>query len=429
MQIEEMPIKDIVFAEYNPRKLTPEQEQSLLTSLASFGFVDPVIINRHPTRKNILIGGHQRVKVWQRLGHDTVPAVFVELELPRERELNIRLNKNTGEWDWGLLEEFFIKDELLAWGFTTEDLHGRFKRKTIGDDEHIPLPAEPKTKQGDVYLLGPHSLICGDATDTGTSRRVCGGVAPDMIFTDPPYNVNYSGRGKETDRTIENDNLDQTSFRTMLRKAFMNMAGVSRPQAPVYCCHASRTQREFEDCLNEAGYQIRNQIIWVKKVSSMGWGDYRWKHEPMFYATQMNQSPEFYAGRKEMTAWDDYPTDQELLDHIKKLIHREEDGQSTVWRFSRDYDYKHPTQKPVALVSRAIINSSKKNGIVYDPFAGSGTTLIAAEKEDRRAILIELEPGFCDVIVTRYVKFCRDNQRPFQVIKNNIDITGEFVAG
>lgn len=134
MQVEEAQISDLRFSEYNPRRLTTDQEASLKQSLSKFGFVDPVIVNNHPERMNVIIGGHQRVKVWGMMGHKTVPAVFVPLDLAQERELNVRLNKNAGEWDWSLLQEFFKKDELMQWGFTDKDLHGRFKNKTTGDD-------------------------------------------------------------------------------------------------------------------------------------------------------------------------------------------------------------------------------------------------------------------------------------------------------
>lgn len=426
IEVKYISIKDLKASEYNPRKLSTEEEAHIRNSLTRFGFVDPIIVNQHPKRKNIIVGGHQRIKVWGAMGNDTVPAVFVDIDKAKERELNIRLNKNTGGWDWTLLQEFFKKDELMSWGFSEDDLYGRFKKKTKGDDDAPALPANPKTKQGDRYQLGPHILLCGDSTKSDDVRRLIADGLADMIFTDPPYNINYKGTGKNTKRTIENDNMDAQDFRAFLLSAFQRMAEASKPGAALYCCYASRTHREFEDSINAAGYEVRNQIIWVKTVAGMGWGDYRWKHEPMFYAVRPGQKKTFFAGRHEWTAWDEMPNDQELLEFVKKMIKQEEDGKSTVWRFSRESNYVHPTQKPVALVTRALLNSCSTHGIVLDLFGGSGSTLIAAEKNERQARLMEMDKGFCDVIVQRYVNFCKENSREWSVDLNGQDITKQY---
>ena len=426
MLVTEVKISDLKPADYNPRKISEAQEKSLQQSLERFGFVDPVVVNQHKTRKNILVGGHQRVKVWGNMGNKTVPVVFVELTKEKERELNVRLNRASGEWDWSLLQEFFKKDELLQWGFTEDDLFGRYKTKTIGDDDAPGLPSKAKSKTGDFYVLGPHSLLCGDSTSQADIDKLTGKEPVDLIFTDPPYNVNYSGQGKKTSRKIENDNMAEKDFRVFLQYAFAAMAHASKDTAALYCCYASSTHREFEDSLNAAMWEVKNQIIWVKTVASMGWGDYRWKHEPMFYCRKPGSKVEFYADRTQTTAWDEMPKDEELLDLIKKMIKKEEDGNSTVWRFSRESQYVHPTQKPVALVTKAILNSSKTHGTVLDPFGGSGSTLIACEKNDRCARIMEMDCGFSDVIVKRYVEFCQKNGRPWNVAKNGTDISDSF---
>ncbi len=170
----------------------------------------------------------------------------------------------------------------------------------------------------------------------------------------------------------------------------------------MYCCYASRTHREFEDALNETGFEVRNQIIWVKKVASMGWGDYRWKHEPIFYCHRKDAKLNFYGDRKQYTQWDEEPTDEELLKTIKAQVKKEEDGDSTVWRLHREQKYDHPTQKPIKLVSIAIRNSSKRDDVVLDLFGGSGSLIISCDALNRTAYTMELDPRYVDVIIKRW---------------------------
>ena len=431
-EIHEIAISTIIPADYNPRKLTEKEYADLKESLQGFGFVDPVIVNQHPDRLNILVGGHQRVKVWQDMGNKTVPAVFVSLTKEKERELNIRLNRNNGSWSWEMLEANFSPNELTQWGFTEKDLFGHFKSKTTGDDEAPDLSKATSIVPGDLFQLGPHRIMCGDSTQEKDIDRLMDGAKADLVFTDPPYNVNYTGQGKDTSRTIENDNMESGAFRDFLNKVFVNYSILCSKNASIYCCYASRTHREFEDAINQAGYEVQNQIIWVKTVASMGWGNYRWKHEPMLYCRRTGSSPEFYGDRKQYTTWDEATTEDELIASLKARIKREEAGGSTVWRFPRDGNYKHPTQKPVDLVTRAIENSSKRGQIVTDLFMGSGTTLIASEKTERIAYGMEMDPLFVDVIVNRYAEFCIKNNKKWCVLLNGQDISGQYgtnVAG
>ena len=199
--------------------------------------------------------------------------------------------------------------------------------------------------------------------------------------------------------------MDESSFRAFLNAAFESYGKAMKFEAVMYCCYASKTHREFEDAINAAGFEVRNQIIWVKLVASMGWGDYRWKHEPMLYCHRKGSKTEFYGDRKQYTAWEEEKSDDELLKMVKSMITRDEDGGSTVWRFNRESNYKHPTQKPVALIEKAIINSSKRCDLVLDLFSGSGSTLIACEKLNRIFHGMELDPKYIDVIVARWEEF------------------------
>ena len=171
----------------------------------------------------------------------------------------------------------------------------------------------------------------------------------------------------------------------------------------MYVCYASRYHREFEDALNSAGYIVRNQIIWVKTLATFGWGDYRWKHEPIFYAVPKEGGVEFYGDRSQYTEWSEELTDAQLLKRVKSMIEKDESGGSTIWKLKKDSHYKHPTQKPMQLVETALKNSSKLGDTVIDFFAGSGTTLMACEKLNRKCLAIEIDTRYCDVIIERWI--------------------------
>lgn len=198
--------------------------------------------------------------------------------------------------------------------------------------------------------------------------------------------------------------MDEGDFRTMLKAWFASYRAVIKPTAGLYTCYASRTHREFEDALNANGFEVRNQIIWVKKVASMGWGDYRWKHEPILYCHLKDSKLNFYGDRKQYTEWSEEPTDAELLKVMREMVKKDEEGDSTVWRLHREMKYDHPTQKPLKLVSIAIRNSSKRGDIVLDLFGGSGSTLIAADQLARTCYTMELDPRYVDVIIGRWEK-------------------------
>lgn len=392
-------------ADYNPRKWSESARAQLSASLNEFGFVQPIVANSNPDRKGVVIGGNFKLDIAKSKGLKTVPVVWVNLTLEKEKNLNLRLNKNQGEFDLELLADF-DKSLLVDVGFDSKEIDKIFSEDNEDDfdgDAEAEKIIEPSAKIGDLYQLGKHRLICGDSSKAEDVDRLMGGVKADMVFTDPPYNVNYAGRGKNTSTTIKNDHMDETDFRRMLKQWFENYYRVLKSDGGLYCCYASRTHREFEDALNISGFEVRNQIIWVKKVASMGWGDYRWKHEPILYCNkQGGEKLNFYGDRKQYTQWDEEPTDEQLLKTIRAQIKREEEGESTVWRLHREQKYDHPTQKPIKLVSIAIRNSSKRDDVVLDLFGGSGSTLIAAHALNRVAYICELDPRYADVIINRY---------------------------
>ena len=409
MQIEQVNIDKLVFADYNPRGSTEKEEQELKKSIERFGFVEPVIVNSAPKRKNIIIGGHFRVRMAKEMGIKEVPVHYIKIsDIEKEKELNLRLNKNLGHWDMDLLAHF---DEamLLDVGFDTDEIDKLFLNLDPDDkDDEVPeLPETAVSQYGDIYLLDEHHLMCGDATNKEDVAKLMNGQKADMVFTDPPYNVNYKGQGRKTKNRIKNDNMTKSAFMEFLVKAFKSYRDAMKNGAGMYVFHSSSTQRDFESALEKTGFEVKNQLIWNKPSSALGWSDYRWKHEPFFYVGVKGEKIQFYGDRSRSTVWDFQKSDKELLAWAQRMKRYEQQGKTTVWSMARSnlQEYVHPTQKPVELVSYAILNSSKSGDIVLDLFMGSGSALIACEKTHRACYGMELDPKYVDVIVKRWEDF------------------------
>ena len=409
MKIEHVHIHDLRFADYNPRAATKKEAQELKKSLERFGFVEPVLVNSAENRKNIIIGGHFRVRTAKELGIRKIPVHFVEITSEKkERELNLRLNKNLGHWDTNLLAEF-DENLLMDVGFTEEEIGEIFTEVDSDDREDVvpDVPEEPTAQLGEMWKLGSHTIMCGDSTNADHVARLMGEARADMIFTDPPYNINYKGSGKNTSNTIKNDHMAKSSFTEFLNKVFAQYRAYIKNEGSMYVFHSTSTQAQFEDSITRSGFEVKNQLIWNKPAASLGWGDYRWKHEPFFYCTVRGKKQKFYGDRKFSTVWDFQKSERELLAWAKKMKRLEQSGQTTVWSMRRDNlnDYVHPTQKPVELIEYALQNNSKMGDTVMDLFLGSGSTLIAAEKKERVCFGMELDPKYIDVIIKRWEDF------------------------
>jgi len=415
MEITNVKIGDLKFAEYNPRAASEKEVEDLKKSIDRFGFVEPVVVNSAPERKNVIIGGHFRCKVAKDLGIKEIPVHYIKItDMKKEQELNLRLNKNLGHWDYDLLANF-DEDLLLDVGFEEEELDKLFADLDPDEkDDAVPeIPEKAKTKLGDIYQLGEHRLMCGDTTKKEDVAKLMDGKKADMVFTDPPYNVNYKGQGKQTKNHIQNDNMKDDEFERFLTDSFANFKGAVKEGAGLYVFHSSSTQSQFERCLAKTGLDVKNQLIWNKPSSALGWGDYRWKHEPFFYCGVKGNKTQFYGDRTHSTVWDFQKTDRQLLAWAQRMKRLEQQGKTTIWSMARDNinEYVHPTQKPVELIVYAIHNSSKSGDIVLDLFLGSGSTLIASEKTKRTCFGMELDPKYCDVIVQRWEEFTNQKAR------------------
>lgn len=429
-EIREIPIGEIRAADYNPRvtlKPGDREYDKLRRSIEELGMIDPLVWNE---RTGTLVGGHQRLTVLRDLGYTTAPCWIVSLTEKQEKQANVALNKIAGRWDEDKLYDVlkgFTADELAVTGFEDWELlelsgdeNDEVQEDDFDVDESLGAHEQPKTKRGDVIALGQHRLMCGDATVKDDVATLFDGCTADMIFTDPPYNVDYQG----TDgMKIMNDKMSGDKFFSFLLSAFQAMLAVVKNGGGIYVCHADGAGNEFRKAFADAGFLLKQILVWVKNTFVIGRQDYHWQHEPILYGWKPGAKHNWCGNRKQATAI--RPGDAVAVEEdgsgnynlsftvgfscirIKvpsyEVIARSENGD--VWLFDKPLRNKeHPTMKPVALCARAIINSSRKGDIVADLFGGGGATLIASEQLDRRCFMMELDPRYCDVIVDRWEK-------------------------
>jgi len=391
MKIEQRPIEALIPYINNSRKHSDEQVAQIAASIKEFGWTNPILVDG----TNGLIAGHGRLLAARKLGMDKVPVIeLAHLSDTQKKALIIADNKLALNADWDtqlltielneLLNDDFALDIL---GFDPKELDALLNaiEPTTGltDEDAVPdVPDEPKTKLGDIYILGNHRLMCGDSTSIDDAEKLMDGLLADLVFTDPPYNVDYSGRGANNLGTIKNDNMSADDFEQFCRDIFTTYSAIMKPLACIYVCHPdsqSAPKIAFEKTFAEQ-FKKSSTIIWMKQSAGMGWQDYRAQHEPILYGWKEGKGSHFNAGDRTKTS---------------------------VWKIGRDAQssYVHPTQKPVCLPEEAIMNSSKGSDCVVDLFGGSGSTLIACEKTGRVNRSMELDPKYCDVIVKRWEDF------------------------
>lgn len=412
MKVTNVPIGDIKPYGKNAKKHPDKQVAKIAGSIQEFGFNQPIVVDKD----NVIIVGHGRYLAAILLDLKEVPVIT--LDIPEEKAKAYRLadNKlNESDWDMQL-----VIQELKDLSMPMLDLTGFDRRLVMHGDEKddiVPiLPNKAESQEGDVYEMGPHRIICGDSLKPETFANLTKGTKADMLFTDPPYNVDYHGGGKKTSTGIMNDKMANSQFREFLVTAFKQWPEAIKKGAALYIFHSPTTQSIFEEALHVNGFEIKYQLIWNKPAAGLGMGDYRNKHEPFFYATIKGGDPLFYGDRTHTSVIDFQKTDQQLAIWAKNQKEAEKNGKMTIWTMKREpmKDYVHPTQKPVELIMYALANSSKVEDVVIDPFLGSGSTLIACQKTNRTCYGIELDPRFVDVIVQRWVDYTENRN----IIKN-----------
>ncbi len=389
--------------EKNAKKHPSAQIAQIAASIKEFGFNQPIVVDKN----GVIIVGHGRYEAAHLLKLTKAPIISVDLDEKRAKAYRLADNKlNESDWDMELViqELKALEDDALV------ALTGFEKDLLIEGDEMddiIPENPEPLAKLGDLWQLGPHRVLCGDSTDKEAVARLMGGVQANMVFTDPPYNIAYAGSPDKRWEVIENDEMSPEGFDNLLTQAFARYKESIKTQAGLYIFHSPKTQDQFRKAIETNGFEIKSQLVWNKPSQVPGMGAYRSKHEPFYYACLDGEKAKFYGDRTHTSIWDFQGSDQELLNWAKREKRAEKEGKTTIWTMKREPtgDYKHPTQKPVELITYALFNSSKRGDLVLDLFLGSGSTLIAAEKTGRVCYGMELDPQYVDVIIERYGQY------------------------
>ena len=406
-ELKTIPVGELKPAEYNPRKkLKPSDKEyeKIKNSIEEFGFADPLVVNADMT----IIGGHQRLTVAMALGYTEVPCAVVDIDKVREKALNIALNKITGAWDESLLADLLAdiqasEFDLGKTGFDPPEIETLFNSvhdKDVKEDD-FDVEEELKkpcfSKAGDIWHLGRHKVICGDSTLPETYATLLEGVKVNMVLTDPPYNVDV----EETAGKIMNDNMSKDDFYKFLLAAYTQMHEAIADDGSIYVFHADTEGLNFRRAFEDAGFYLSGCCIWKKNALVLGRSPYQWQHEPCLYGWKKGGKHQWYSDRK----------------------------QTTIWEYDRPKASKdHPTMKPVALMSYPIRNSTMTNGIVLDPFLGSGSTMIACEETNRVCVGIELDTKFVDVIVRRFQEAYPDKALDVYVIRDGQKLTFDEVV-
>jgi len=384
LKIQYKPIADLIPYARNSRTHDEAQVAQIAASIREFGWTNPILLDGN----NGIIAGHGRVLAAQKLGEIEVPTIELgHMSESQKRAYIIADNTlalNAG-WDNEMLITEFLDLKSVGYdlnltGFSLNEINELNPEVIEGltDEDAVPeVPIEPKSKLGDIYTLGNHRLMCGDSTSIDAVNELTNGHGVDMLLTDPPYNVAYEGGTKEK-LTIQNDSMEDEQFRQFLRDAFVTADTVMKKGAVFYIWHADSEGYNFRGACKDAGWQVRQCLVWKKSSLVMGRQDYHWKHEPCLYGWKEGAGHLWAADRKQTT----------ILEFDKPSRNGE-----------------HPTMKPVALFEYQMLNNTKGGDVVLDLFGGSGTTLLAAEKHGRHAYLMELDPKYCDVIVKRWEEF------------------------
>lgn len=395
-----LPLDSLTEFQGNLKELSKENYEKFKKDILSLGFISPIHVWR-AGKDNFCLDGHQRIRTLKKMREEgieipSIPVVYVQAKDKKEAKKKIlsltsQFGKITGEGLYEFINEAGIDFADVKNEFSFHEINfDKFEKEYYdsydeadGEDE-TPALRKTSIKHGDLFLLGNHRLYCGDATKTKDVEALMQNEKADVVFTDPPYNVAYSGRGKNNLGTIENDDMSDAKFDSFIEAVFESYHFAMKDFAPIYVCHPdskSGPKISFEVQFAKHFHKSAT-CIWVKQSAGMGWQDYRAQHEPILYGWKK--------GPKKGSHY--------FLENREK---------TTVWNIGRDAQasYVHPTQKPVALPQEALINSSRPGSLVLDFFGGSGSTLIASEKTQRKCLTMELDPQYCQVIIDRWEQF------------------------
>ena len=376
MEIREVEIGSLKPYPKNAKQHDAKQIANVANSIKRFGWQQPLVIDD----AGVVVIGHCRLLAAKKLGLKTVPVTVASgLTEDEIRELRIADNKtNESPWDFELLQEDLEGLEFEGFDFDFEFPGEEEEPAEVAEDNwDKPLPEEPRSKLGDIWQLGRHRLMCGDSTDAECVDRLMGGEKADLLVTDPPYNVDYQG-GTVDKLKIQNDKQEDGAFLAFLTEAFTAADNAMKPGAAFYIWHADSEGYNFRAACKKAGWTVRQCLIWNKDSLVMGRQDYQWKHEPCLYGWKDGAAHTWNSDRKQTTVIDfERPKRNDI----------------------------HPTMKPIGLFDYLIRNSSTKDMLVLDTFAGSGTCIMACEQDGRRCFSMELDPRYVDAIIDRWETF------------------------
>ena len=362
----------------NPRIIKNDKFKKLVTSIKEF----PEMLKLRPIvvdEDMIVLGGNMRLKASKDAGLKEVWIEVAEgLTEEQKKEFIVKDNVGFGEWEWDMLANEWDSVQLTEWGLDVwENLDDKEPEAGLIDDDEIPEVNESKVKRGDIWQLGEHRVMCGDSTSSDDVAKLMNGEKADILITDPPYNVDYTGKTKDKLK-IQNDKMSDDGFREFLKDTFLNADNVLKEGGVFYIWHSDSEGYNFRGACHDINWNVRQCLIWNKNSMVMGRQDYHWKHEPCLYGWKAGAAHYWGTDRKQTTILDfDRPTRSKL----------------------------HPTTKPIELMEYQIKNNTKRSESVLDLFAGSGSTLIAAEKLKRKCYGMELDENYCDVIINRWEQF------------------------
>lgn len=447
VQSQEMPLKDITpnkgqipGVPKNPRVIRDQKFRLLKKSIEE----DPEMLGLreillYPYQgKNIIIGGNMRYQALKDLGYTSAIVKILPADLTpgKLRAIVIKDNSGFGEWDWDALADEWEAAQLIDWGLDVPDLGNVKADEEAEEDDYNPsddLEKPAKSREGDIYALGHHRLICGDSTDPQIIDILCGSTVVDLYLTDPPYNVDYASKnkalnaaekGNRIQKEIANDRMADGQFREFLNKALNAADRHLKPGGVFYIWHASTKGFNFISAVRDTGWEFKQVLIWNKNNMVLGRQDYQWKHEPCLYGWKPGAGHYFIDSRSQLTVYQneagefdpDKMTKAELVDLVKKI------GQLPTDLIDEDKPLRsadQPTMKPLKLMGRCVKNSTRPGEVVLDSFGGSGSTLMACEQLDRVCFTVELDPHYVDVIIKRWEEYTQEEAQYIGNINDN----------
>ena len=405
LKIEYVDINTIKPYENNAKQHPRTQIEQIKTSIEMFGMDDPIGI-----WNDTIVEGHGRLIACQELGYKEVPVIRLDHLTDEERKAyTLAHNKLTmnSDFDIDILNDELAQFETIDMSEFGFDIDFDVEEAEVVEDEVPEIPAEPKSKPGEIYQLGSHRLMCGDSTKAEDVAKLMNGESADLVVTDPPYNVAIEN---SKGMTIENDNMASEQFQEFLSAAFTNMNESLKPGGAFYVWFASREHINFETALNKANLEVRQELIWNKNSLILGRQDYQWKHEPCLYGWKDGAPHYFIDDRTQTTVIEDKKPDikkmkKEEMQKLLEEIYSDKVSSTVINEDKPSANDLHPTMKPIKLLARQVKNSSKVGEKVLDLFGGSGSTLITCEQLGRICYMIEYDPQYVDVIIERWENF------------------------